>query len=391
MTMSFAVRLRAHGAGMEELAQRVLAGGRDPADLLALAEAPLPVLGALVAAVAPREAAVVGLLPVRLGADVEETVARALAHRAAPEAEVLELSARAPCVTGALDLACEALRRLLAQIPGATARVDEASLHALAAGAGLTPEGAAGRLAQAGVTLVTAKRVPGAAHLRVLPDDDSAETRTSPSGGRAAGEPTAGGAIESGADVSAETRASPSGGRAAGGPTAEGADASGADVSAETPAAPLGEHAQRIGALPIRESWEVPPAIDARFVAALLAGPRRPLFLRASRETTGIVLLRAVALARLAGHGPIAVGGEAELKGPDACLSFGADTLEAELEPAGSLGSRNRAYGEAAIRGAQLALVPPRRRMAPGRRAAHILDEDVDPALLPGGAGEEIH
>jgi len=325
VTMPFAVRLRAHAAGMEALAERVIAGSRAPEDLLALADAPLPLLGAIVAGVAPKEAAVVGLLPVQLGADVNETVRKALAHRAAPEAEAIELSARAPCITGALDQACEVVRRLLAEMPGATARVDEASLHALAAGAGVSPEGAASRLHQAGVALITAPRIPGASHLRILGKEE---------------QPVAAGPI---------------------------------------------------GPIPLRESWEVPSRIDERFVAALLAGDRRPLFLRASRDTTGIVLLRAVALARLAGHGPIAVGGDAELKGPDACLSFGADTLEAELDPAGSFGSRNRAYGEAAIRGAQLRLVPPRRRMTPEKKGAHILDEKVDPSLLPGGEAEEIH
>lgn len=328
MTMPFAVRLRAHTAGMEELVARVLAGSREPADLLALAHGPLPLLGTVVARVAPNRAAVVGLLPVRLGHDVGETVQAALAHRAAAEAEAIELSAQAPCTAGALDQACEVVRRLLAKLPGATARVDEASLHALAAGANLTPEGAAARLAQAGVSLVTAHRIPGATKLRV---------------------------VEGGSAV-------PEGG------------------------------ATRIGPLPIRETWEVPPEIDARFVEAVLSGPRRALLLRASPDTTGIVLLRAVALCRLAGHGPIAAGGDAELKGPDACLSFGADTLEAELEPAGSLGSRTRAYGEAAIRGAQMELIAPRRSMAPpARKAAHILDEVVDPALLPGGDIEEIH
>ena len=62
MTLPFAVRFRAHTAGMEELAHRVLAGGRSTEDLAALADGPLPVLGALVSAVAPKEAAVVGLL-----------------------------------------------------------------------------------------------------------------------------------------------------------------------------------------------------------------------------------------------------------------------------------------------------------------------------------------
>lgn len=319
--LPFAVRFRAHSAGLEELAHRVLAGGRDPNDMLQLADAPLPVLGALVAHVAPKEAAVVGLLPVLLGADVAETVTKALQHRASAEAEVIELTAKAPCATGALDQACETINRLRAKLPGAEARIDEASLHALAAGAGISPEGAASRLAQSGVTLVTAPRVPGAAHLHVV----------------------------------------------------------GANSQ-------LGEN---VGPLAVRESWEVPPQIDARFVEALLVGPRRTLFLRASNNTTGIVLLRAVALARLAGHGPIAVGGDAELKGPDGSLSFGADTLEAELDPPGALGSRTRTYGEAAVRGSQLALVPPRRQAMPGKKAAHILDEQVDPSLLPGGAGEE--
>lgn len=324
MTLPFAVRLRAHSAGLEALAQRVLAGSRDAADLLALADGPLPVLGALVAQNAPKEAAIVGLLPVKLGADVSETVAKALAHRAATEAEVIELTAAAPCITGALDQACETLKRLLAEIPGASARIDEASLHALAAGAGISPEGAASRLAQSGVTLVTAPRIPGAT-LQLLDQNKPQQ---------------------------------------------------------------LGE---TVGPLPVRECWEVPSQVDARFVDALLKGPRRALFLRASNNTTGVVLLRAVALARLAGHGPIAVGGEAELKGPDAALMYGADTLEAELDPPGSLGSRTRSYGEAAIRGAQLGLVPPRRRIAPAKKAAHILDEQIDPSLLPGGAGEELN
>lgn len=321
MTLPFAVRLRAHSAGLEPLAARVHAGSREPEDLLALADGPLPLLGAIVSTVQPKEAAVIGLLPVKLNqADVAEQLEKALAHRAAQEAETIALSAEAPCTAGALDLACELTKRLIAKLPGTTARIDEASLHALAAGAGVAPEGAASRLAQAGVTLVTAPRIPGA--LRVLD----------------------------------------------------------ANTPSTTGAA--------IGPLTLRETWEVPAHIDERFVKALLDKPNGPLALTPSNNTTGIVLLRAVALARLAGHGPIAVGTTDELKGPDACLSFGADQLEAELDPPGALGSRTRTYGEAAVRGAQLTLIAPKRRATPGKKAAHILDEQVDASLLPGGEPE---
>lgn len=293
MTLSFAVRMRAHAAGLEDVAGRVVAGGRAPEDLLALAEGPLPLLGTMAAAVSPGQAAVVGLLPVHVGGDVGAAVAKALAHRASAEAEVLCLKAEAPCTAGALDLACETARRLLDQLPGTTARIDLASLHALAAGAGVEPSGAAGRLQKAGVVQA-------------------------------------------------------------------------------------------------RPTLEVPSAIDEAFVRYLLEREKGPLSLQAGPDTTGIVLLRAVALARLTGHGPLAIATTGELKGPDACLSFGADLLEAELDPPGTLGSRTRSYGEAAVRGAQLQLVSPSRRAAEGRKIAHILDEKVDPSLLPGGSPEAL-
>lgn len=325
MTLPFAVRLRAHSAGLEPLAARVHAGSREPEDLLALADGPLPLLGAIVSTVQPKEAAVIGLLPVKLNqADVAEQLEKALAHCAAQEAEVIALSAEAPCTAGALDLACELTKRLIARLPGTTARIDEASLHALAAGAGVAPEGAASRLGQAGVTLVTAQRIPGVTALRVVgesPDFKSVASAT-------------------------------------------------------------------VGPLTVRETWEVPSNLDERFIRALLDKANGPLALTPSNNTTGIVLLRAVALARLAGHGPIAVGTTDELKGPDACLSFGADQLEAELDPPGALGSRTRTYGEAAVRGAQFTLIAPKRRATPGKKAAHILDEQVDASLLPGGEPE---
>lgn len=293
MTLSFAVRMRAHAAGLEDVATRVLGGVREAADLLALCEGPLPLLGTMAAAVSPGRAAVVGLLPVSVGGDVATAVEKALAHRAAAEAEVFCLKAESPCTAGALDLACETARRLLSKLPGTSARIDRDSLLALATGAGVEPSGAAGRLAQAGVTVS-------------------------------------------------------------------------------------------------RPGLEVPPAIDEAFVSSLLEREKGPLSLKAGPQTTGIVLLRAVAVARLAGHGPLAIGTTDELKGPDACLSFGADILEAELDPPGTMNSRTRSYGEAAIRGAQLQLVPPSRRGAATRKIAHILDENVDPSLLPGGLPEAL-
>jgi hypothetical protein len=138
----------------------------------------------------------------------------------------------------------------------------------------------------------------------------------------------------------------------------------------------------------VRELLEVPGEFTDGFVAALLAGPPRPLALIGGQEATGVWMLRAAALARLAGHQPVTVVGGAELKGPDAALCFGADRMEAELDPAGTMGSRTRAYGEAAIRGAQLEATSPRRRAEAQGRVAHILDEVVDPAHLPGGDPE---
>ncbi|AKU89831.1 hypothetical protein [Vulgatibacter incomptus] len=297
----FAVRLRAHAAGLEAEASRVLGGGRSAEDLLALAGGPLPLIAAAASAVAPREASVVGLLPVELVGDADAVARRALAHRAAAEAEVLELSAGEGCT---VDTACQAVKALLANLRGATARIDEASLRALASASGITEGEAASRLAEAGVAELVA----------VSPGD-----------------------------------------------------------------------APTVNGLAVRLLVVVPARIDLDFVAALLGRRPGPLAMVAGADTTGVMLLRAVAIARLAGHGPIAVGGKDELKGPDACLAFGADRLEAELDPPGSMGSRTRSYGEAAVRGAQLVLAAPRRRAAAGKKIAHILDEQVDPSLLPGG------
>src|SRR5690606_34547921 len=88
-------------------------------------------------------------------------------------------------------------------------------------------------------------------------------------------------------------------------------------------------------------------------------GSGSSLALEAGPNTTGILLLRATALTRIAGFSSISVGGGDELKGPDGCLAFGADRLEAQLDPPGTMGSRTRAYGEAAILGAQLAVKTP--------------------------------
>lgn len=324
--LPFVVRLRAHSAGLEPLVEAIAAGSRDPADLLALARGPLPLLSALVAEVQPRQAAVIGVLPVQLLADVSETCEKALAHRAAAEAEVVDLRVQAPAPMGALDQACEVMTRLLAKLPGAQGRIAWECLVALAEGAGLPPEGAAKRLAAAGVVEV---RKPVAS-------------------------PTEAG------DAAGATKA-----------TAHSSEG----------AAP----ALEVGPLPIHEVWEVPPELSEALVAALLAGPKRPLALAPSPETTGVQVLRVAALARLVGHHPVtAIGGD-ELKGADAALCFGADRLEAELDPAGAMGSRTRAYGEAAIRGAQLEPARPRRRATSTKKVAHILDEDVDPTLLPGG------
>jgi len=300
VSLSFAVRLRAHAAGLEEVVERIAAGGREPADLAALAAGPLPLLAAMASAAAPKEAQVVGLLPL----DVGKPASDALAHRAAAEAEVVVLRAGAPNGSGprALDDACAAAEAVLRELRGATARIDSGSLSRLAAAAGVSAEAVAKRLGEAGVT-----------QLEVLP-----------------GEAAAAGLAPTFAVVA-------------------------------------------------------PAAIDAAFVASLLGMPRSALVVRAAEGATGVALLRAVALARLAGHGPIAAGGTDELKGPDACLAFGADRMEAFLDPPGSMGSRTRAYGEAAVRGAQLLLRPPARRAAAGEAVAHILDEHVDPAALPGG------
>jgi len=298
MSLSFAVRLRAHSAGLEEVVTRIVAGGRAAADLVALAAGPLPVLAAMASAASPKEARVVGLLPL----DAGTPASKALAHRAAAEGEVVVLRAPNGSGSGALDESCVALEGLLRDLRGATARVDSSSLAILARAAGITAEDAATRLAAAGVT-----------ELELLPGD--------------------------------------------------------APVAGLSPTF----------------SVIAPAAIDAAFVEALLARAPSALTIRADEGATGAALLRAVALARLAGHGPIAVGGADELKGPDACLAFGADRLEAMLDPPGSMGSRTRAYGEAAVRGAQLTLRPPARRGAAGKAVAHILDEHVDPASLPGG------
>lgn len=300
--LPFVVRLRAHSAGLEGQVERIFAGGRSAEDLLALAHAPLPLLAALLSEMAPAKASIVGILPVHLLSDVSETCGKALAHRASAEAEILEIHVSSPAPMGAIDQACEVIARLRAALPGAVARMDLEGLRTLAEGAGLTLEGAASRLAAAGLE---------------------------------------------------ELRC---------------ADAQGAP-----------------GNLPAQERREAPAVIDEAFVQGLLEGERRSLSLVPTRDATGIQLLRAAALARLAGHHPIAVVGKDELKGPDVSLCFGADRIEAELDPAGSLGSRTRAYGEAAIRGAQLELSPPRRRAVSKKVVAHILDEEVDPALLPGG------
>lgn len=306
--LSFVARLRAHSAGQQRLFDKLAVEPPGPADALALAEAPLALLAAAALDCTPADAAVVGVLPVRLLPDVAETVQRARAHRAFAEAEVVDLACDAPATVGALDLACETLTRLLSEMPGAVARIDEPSLLALAAGAGLPPEGAAARLAAHGVV----------------------EVRRWTAGGAA-----------------------------------------------------------RVGELPVHEVWEVPAALDAAFVEALFAGERRPIVLVPTAESTGIQLLRATAVARLAGLGPITVIARGELKGPDATLCFGADRIEAELDPPGTMGSRTRAYGEAAIRGAQRTPIRPRRRAA-DKKVAHILDENVDPSLLPGGAGAAL-
>ncbi|HEY0840896.1 MAG TPA: hypothetical protein VGD74_11970 [Vulgatibacter sp.] len=346
MSLPFAVRLRAHAAGLEEVVARVAAGGRDAADLAALAAGPLPLLAATASLVSPGDARVVGLLPVAPCDPVEKVLAR----RDAAEAEVVVLSATANAAgfssaEGAgraadsgneagsghaagdgneagsghaagsgnalrsenaaplsLNEACTLVERLLAELRGATARIDTASLAALAAAAGATVEDAAARLSAAGVTQLEV--LPGGVYVGPL-------------------EPTF------------------------------------SVVAASTP--------------------------DLSFVEALLARPPSSLVIRLGEDATGVGLLRAVALARLAGHGPIAVGGTDELKGPDACLAFGADRLEARLDPPGAMGSRTRAYGEAAVRGAQLALRPPARRAKAGKAVAHILDEHVDPEALPGG------
>lgn len=307
-SLSFVARLRAHSAGQQGLFAKLAVEPPGPADALELAKAPLPLLAAAALEQTPAEAAVLGVLPVRLGADVSESFEKAMAHRAAAEAEILNLSSESPATVGAIDLACELLTRLRKAMPGVVARIEEESLRALAEGAGLSLEGAAARLADHGV----------------------AEIRRMGRGG------------------------------------------------------PL-----RIGNLPVHEVWEVPAAIDSEFVNALFEGERRALSLAPGQEATGIQLLRATALARLAGHGPITVVGKDELKGPDAALCFGADRLEAELDPAGSMGSRTRAYGEAAILGAQRTPARARRRAAE-KKVAHILDEDVDPALLPGGGLEVL-
>lgn len=309
MTLPFAVRLRAHSAGLEAVVQRLIAaapGERLADDLLALVKGPLPLLGALASSAMHKEASVVGLLPVEILADPKATAEKALAHRAAAEAEVLELTA-ASAASDVLDVATEALRTLLAKLRGATARIDETSLNTLASAAGVSVETAAARLADAGVIAVT----------------------------RLCAKP--------------------------------------------------GNGAMELGPLPVRESLVVPSAIDDAWISKLLSAGPRPVALVAGPDTTGIELLRASAISRIAGFGPISVGGADELKGPDGCLAFGADRLEAQLDPPGSMGSRTRAYGEAAIHGAQLAVEPPSRRAPATKRLAHILDDDVDPSLLPGG------
>lgn len=307
-SISFVSRLRAHSSGKQALFEKLAVEPIGPADALALAEAPLSLLAAEALEKSAPEAAVVGILPVRLLADVAETCEKARAHRAFAEAEILDLVCDAPATVGVIDQASEVLARLLAEMPGAVARIDEASLRALADGAGLPLEGAAARLAGRGVV----------------------EVRRFGRGG------------------------------------------------------PL-----RIGELRVHEVWAVPATIDAAFVQALFEGERRPLSLAPTVEATGIQLLRATALARLAGHEPITVVGKDELKGPDAALCFGADRLEAELDPPGTMGSRTRAYGEAAIRGAQRTPARARRRSA-DKKVAHILDENVDPALLPGGETKSL-
>lgn len=303
MRYSFVTRLRAHSAGLQDLLDRLAVKEPGPEDLLALARAPLPLLATAVRERMPERAAVVGVVPVRLGPDVAETCEKAMAHRAWAEAEILDLSCTVPATVGALDQLCEVLDRLLRAASGAVARIEEESLLALAEGAGLPAEGAARRLAAHGVV----------------------EVRR----------------------------------RGSGGPLA-------------------------YGPLPVHELWEAPAEITLEFVRSLLETERRPLSFAQGRSATGIQLLRAAALARLAGHQPITVVGGDELKGPDAALCFGADRMEAELDPAGSMGSRTRAYGEAAIRGAQRLPERARRRSAE-KEVAHILDENVDPSLLPCG------
>lgn len=308
MRYSFVTRLRAHSAGLEGLLERLAEGNPGPEELHTLAQGPLSLLAAAVSERMPARAAVVGVLPVRLLPDVAETCEKARAHRAWAEAEILEFSCPVPATVGAIDQLCEVLGRLLREAPGATARIDEPSLVALAEGAGLPVEGAAARLASHGVTEV--RRI------------------------------------------------------GAGGPHA-------------------------YGPLPVHEVWEAPAEITMDFLRSLFEGKRRPLSFVQGESATGIQLLRAAALVRLVGHHPITVVGGDELKGPDAALCFGADRMEAQLDPAGTMGSRTRAYGEAAIRGAQREPEKARRRSAE-KKVAHILDEDVDPALLPGGESKSL-
>ncbi len=301
VTLPFSVRLRAHAAGLEEVVSRIAGGGRDEADLLALAGGPLPLLAAMASKVAPKDAAIVGTLPVELQADAASSVERALIHRAAAEAEVVEIQA-GPGSDATVAIAAEAVQALLSRLRGATASIDEGSLAALAAASDLPLEEAASRLRDAGVSRLTAFHP-----------------------------------------------------------------------------------ASSVGGLAVRQTMVVPAAIDLAFVQSLRAGAAGPLHVVGAEGATGVQLLRGVALARLAGYGPITVGGGDELKGPDACLAFGADRIEAQLDPPGTMGSRTRAYGESAVHGAQLGLIPPARRAAPGGRVAHILDDVVDPSLLPGG------
>lgn len=306
MTLSFAVRLRAHSAGLEAPIERLLRtkepSDRSTEDLLALAGGPLPLLAAVVSQLRSKEAAVVGLLPAMIAGDAGAAVEEATRHRAFAEAELIDLSlGDGATMTSVLD----AIRSLLEKLPGAQVRLEVASLLGLAEGVGLDPADAAAQLAEAGV--------------REL----------------------------------------------------------------ERGALAYGAGERQLGPLPIRERVVVPEAIDASWIDSIRGATA--LKLVPGENTTGVVLLRAAALAHLVGATSIAVGGEDELKGPDGCLAFGADRLEAQLDPPGAMGSRTRAYGEAAIRGAQLTLLPPSRRAAATKRVAHILDEDVDAALLPGG------